>query len=481
MHNCSGYRGATRVLTALLALSVAGVSASHSQAAPSAPPAKLELKASGEAAAEFRAGMTDFDNVNIPGAQAHFTRAVELDPSFGLARILHAGTAFGANSPERAGEIERGLADAARTSPNEMLTAMAYAEMFRGHGPSAFNLFRAAASEMPGEPSLAYRRALTSTSLPNQDFVNAQLAMRQVKNAFPNFAPVRNTMAYNLWNMGDHQGAMTEVREYVRLLPNHPNSHDSYAELLQWDGRFVEAIMHYQKAIELDPAYQAAGDGIAEAQVLMGRTDLARATLAAAEKEVPLPGDPGRHRRMAATYLIDGNAKAAMSELSLALEATPAALGLHNTMAMTDLWLGDGKTAASHATAARGGNPNVAQVAAVLEPLAKRDYAGAHQAVQAAIGQSANESQTANFQVMDALVYVAEGRSDDAMKALANPNTSEAGGPFARALAAQRKGDMGTARMISYELLGDRRLALTNLNAALARGVAQRIVTGSKR
>jgi len=207
---------------------------------------------------------------------------------------------------------------------------------------------------------------------------------------------------------------------------------------------------------------------------------MARATLAAQDKEAPLPADPGRHRRIAATYLVDGNAKAAMSELGLGLGATPDALGLHLTMAMTDLWLGDGKTAASHAAAAKSGNPNLARLAALVEAMAGKDYAGAHQAAQVAIREAPNEAQAAGARVLDAMVSVAEGRGDEAMKTLneAGPNAGNA--PMVRALAAQRKGDMGAARSISYEILGSRQLALANLNAALARGVAQRILAAKR-
>src|SRR6266540_2436196 len=37
----------------------------------------------------------------------------------------------------------------------------------------------------------------------------------------------------------------------MELAPDHPNAHDSYAELLQWSGRLTEAQAHYTRAAQL--------------------------------------------------------------------------------------------------------------------------------------------------------------------------------------------------------------------------------------
>ncbi len=479
---------ATAVLIGLL---VTTPNRGHAQAAGAGIRLELATAVAGAAQA-FRDGLRDFDNVTPVAANVQFAKAIELDPSFGIARILHALTAVGMNPTDREAALQRGLADAAKGSSNELLAALAFRELARGQSPAANNLFRAAAAAMPGEATLAYRRAVTVLALPERNLADRLVAMRAFITTFPDFAPARNAIAYDLWRIDDRAGALREAREYVRLLPDHVNSHDSYAELLQWDGQFDQAIAHYRKAAELDPKSIAAPDGIAEAQLLMGRTDLARATLAAAASSLSFPGDPGAHRRIATTFLADGNAKAALAELALAAEAAKSAANpglealLHFQMAWVDQFLGDGKTTAAHAAAAgKLGTGGLVPQAAALEAAARRDWAAAHQAVQTAIRQAnaaGNAAAAGNLEVTDALISVLEGRTEDAMAALGRGNTVSFPARMAMVLAARAKGDVGTAQAIGDEILALRQLALVNVNAGLARGIARgSALTGKKK
>ena len=51
-------------------------------------------------------------------------------------------------------------------------------------------------------------------------------------------------------------------KKYVELIPDDPNPHDSYAELLMKRGRFAESIAAYEKALSLDPNFVASHVGI---------------------------------------------------------------------------------------------------------------------------------------------------------------------------------------------------------------------------
>ena len=64
------------------------------------------------AAAEFRAGVGDFQNVSFESATAHFKAAVDADPNFGLARVLYAGIGPLTGAPQET-ELNRGVVDAA--------------------------------------------------------------------------------------------------------------------------------------------------------------------------------------------------------------------------------------------------------------------------------------------------------------------------------------------------------------------------------
>src|SRR2546423_7305461 len=68
-----------------------------------------------QALAEFRAGLTDWENFSPEASPAHFAAAIKADPNFGLARVLYGftGVASGEHNRERAiPEINRGVADA---------------------------------------------------------------------------------------------------------------------------------------------------------------------------------------------------------------------------------------------------------------------------------------------------------------------------------------------------------------------------------
>ena len=68
------------------------------------------------AASEFRAGMTDAQNISFESAAAHFKAATNADPNFGLARVLYAST-YGL-SPDAQKQIALNLNFDMVASPN---------------------------------------------------------------------------------------------------------------------------------------------------------------------------------------------------------------------------------------------------------------------------------------------------------------------------------------------------------------------------
>src|SRR3979411_915348 len=95
------------------------------------------------AAAEFRAGMSDFQNLSFESTTAHFKAALDADPNFGLARVMYAGGGL-LDPNQLKTELNRGVVDAARGTNNELIIAVAYREASLGHTDAANALFRAA-------------------------------------------------------------------------------------------------------------------------------------------------------------------------------------------------------------------------------------------------------------------------------------------------------------------------------------------------
>src|SRR5439155_19778668 len=124
------------------------------------------------------------------------------------------------------------------------------------------------ASELvPGDPQIAYLYIQTQVA---GKTVAEQIAMRRdFIRKFPTHAAMHNTLAYQLLPT-DAAAAMTEVQEYVRLAPNHPNSQDSFADLLLLQRKPAEALSHVQREIQLDPTFVQGPMKVGTIRLMMG-------------------------------------------------------------------------------------------------------------------------------------------------------------------------------------------------------------------
>jgi tetratricopeptide (TPR) repeat protein len=236
----------------------------HGQA-PQPSSTKLQVTtASADARTAFWAAWDDQNNVFPTRARIEALKAVSLDPAFGLARTLSASipTPFGMTPAQREQELNHGVADAARASTGELIVAAAMRASAMGRTSEAQTLAAAAVALMPDDPSVAFFRVLTTPG----DRVPLLLELTR---KFPSFAPPFNNLAYGQVAAGDSALALKTIAEYVRLAPNHPNAHDSYAEMLQFNHRYAEAITHYERAVQLDSTFAQGYAGIAEANMLM--------------------------------------------------------------------------------------------------------------------------------------------------------------------------------------------------------------------
>ena len=254
--------------------------------------------ANAAAAAAFRSGMSDVQNVSFESAAAHFKAAIEADPNFGLARVLYAST-YPLNPDVQNTELSRGVADAARATNNELILAAAYREAALGHTDAGNALFRAASQLMPKDQLLAWTAA---------GGFNAPLATtREFVTSHPDYPIGYNTLAYQAWLGGDRTAALAAAKRQIELLPNAPNPHDTYAEILQWNGNFAEAAAHYKQATTLSPKFPEAFAGLAEVATLQGQYDQARSYLNQAIADSWTPAQKlGYMRQITGTYVMQG-------------------------------------------------------------------------------------------------------------------------------------------------------------------------------
>ena len=96
----------------------------------------------------------------------------------------------------------------------------------------------------------------------------------------PSFSQPYNQLGYAYRFLDKLDDAEAAFKKYVQLIPDDPNPHDSYAELLMKRGRFAESIKAYEKALSLDPNFVASYVGIGNNYLCEGRTDQARTAFA---------------------------------------------------------------------------------------------------------------------------------------------------------------------------------------------------------
>ena len=112
-----------------------------------------------------------------------------------------------------------------------------------------------------------------------QDYPGAIRELSRAIEIDPKFTLPYNQLGYAYRAQGKNAEAEKTFQKYAELLPDDPNPHDSYAELLMRMGRFQESITEYRKALQIDPLFLSAYVGIANDQMFMGKGDEARGTL----------------------------------------------------------------------------------------------------------------------------------------------------------------------------------------------------------
>jgi len=293
-----------------------------------------------EAKAHFWKGVFDADNVFFSRAAMHFEQAIALDENFAMARFMHARFVAGLILAQRQEKMAEALASLTTASTGELLLATAIREQFDGNTSEARALYEAASNMMPDDPHIAFYAAGITGAGGSTERV---AALQRVTDKFPDYAAAANILAYQLWNAGDEAGAREAVKKYMTLVPEHPNSHDSYAELFQFSGMFSTAIAHYGVAIRLDETYFAGYTGMAEAYALAGEPSKAREMLDQAKAVATTSvGKNNLIRAEANTYFLEGNMKKGIEILKAAAsqfeadENSGLAAQAHRELAMAE-------------------------------------------------------------------------------------------------------------------------------------------------
>jgi predicted Zn-dependent protease len=326
--------------------------------------AQLQPTTASEAArASFRAALYESQNVYPERARAQVDAALKADPQFGLAQVYRVVLAQGLNAAQREAQIAPILGAMGNASTVEVQLALYWREAAAGRGPAAASILRTASELAPGDAEIAYMYdgTLRAGSSPAEQAT----ALRRFLVRFPTHAAGYNTLAYVSWRAGDRDGALSAVQQYAKHAPDHPNSHDSYADILLLLGRGAEAIPHVQKEIELDPTFVGAYSKLGSIYLTTNNVSGARSEFARALGASKTPAgriDAMYWQAVSSVYERDG--RGAVREITrIADEAKtaslPAAVTLaHARAAVVDAYMGNAKAVATHLAAAQAAATN---------------------------------------------------------------------------------------------------------------------------
>lgn len=404
----------------------------------------------------------DFFNVYFERSAARAKEGMTLDPNLGMARALYAwANPPGLTAAMREQELNRAVADAARNSTPELLATMMIRAIALNRANEAGVFIDAMIALLPDDPVPQYLKA-TRNSEPAQTVANLEALVAK----FTDFAPAYNILAYQRWAAGDRDGALSAVQEYVRLAPDHPNAHDSYAEILQFMGRLPEALQHYQRAIEIDRSYAAAPVGVAEVHMLMGHPSVAREAYMKAADVASAPAAKLNTRAMSAlTYALEGRARDAVRELNAIASSAetqnlkPQAANYHRTSALIEALLGDRRQVDGHLAKAAelGGAEAPAQLrftALAFAAVGHLDVAKGAAAKYAAATANGTAAQRRTAREVNAVIAAAEKDFARAQSELKEAGAAATLGKAIVAEALSKAGRKAEAQALKAEVTG---------------------------
>lgn len=263
--------------------------------------AKLPVTtASQEAARHFESGMVHYENHRWNFALDDWNEAVKLDPNFAQAYVWICFTT--ADPGEEARDRAKAEALVAHVSPGEQLLIRWMAGFRENHNIEGIAAMNDMLGMFPNDKRLNF---LVGYWLFRQDQyeLSRKFTMRALAQD-PNYATCYNQMGYIYSRLGDIDKALEFTAKYVELLPEEPNPHDSYGEMLRFAGRYEEALQQYRLALKVDPTFYISQKELGETYSLMGDEDQARKEYAKAIQQAPSYGVQAEYlQKLALTYV----------------------------------------------------------------------------------------------------------------------------------------------------------------------------------
>lgn len=257
---------------------------------------------SAAAARYFENGMVHYENHRWNLALSDWNEAIKLDPKFALAYTWIGMTTTDPTEESRNRAQAKASMDTA--SPAEQLMVRWMVGIHENNYVEGISAMNDLLGLYPSDKRLNF---LVGYWLYKQDQYDlAEKLTLKALASDSNYPTAYNQMGYLYSRRGDYPKALEATAKYVKLLPNEPNPHDSYAEMLRFSGRFEEALTQYRMALKMDPTFYISQKELGETYAIMGDEEKARIEYAKAIHDAPSSGLKAEYlQKSAMTYLRD--------------------------------------------------------------------------------------------------------------------------------------------------------------------------------
>jgi tetratricopeptide (TPR) repeat protein len=326
-------------LTGSVAQAQDAVPATGAQASANAPGTVPVTTSSIAARRAYELGLVEReDRLFVDEGLDFFRQAVKADAQFALG---HAALGYFTADPREAKQ-ESALAVTfiANAAPDEQMLIHWMNSTKNGDTVGAISAMNDLLAKYPNDKRLANMAAEWLCA--NQGaFEHGEAILVRLLKQDPRYYPAMNNLAYCYALSGQAQLAPALMDQYVAALPNEPNPQDSYGEIMRMLGDYPAALQHYQKALEINPHFNASQVGIASTYALMGDQKKARAQYLVAIKGTKERSTQINYRMLyAMTYYRENKPRLARAEFEkVDAEAHLAGLPIqeaeiHRTMAL---------------------------------------------------------------------------------------------------------------------------------------------------